>query len=171
MKKRFWSKMIVLQLVLTFLLGSAALAAKPKALEDRSLVPRWWERPHLIKKIGLSDDQLSRIKEIYHLHAGTITQAHDALADERRRLGHVLIQDRFDDDKVQQQITVVQAALTEVFKAETALHYAMLKELDAEQRKAVVASVEQQRRPARHMKTVKTETSERKKLDRRYNRF
>ena len=171
MKKIACSKVVAVQLVFVFILGSTALAAKPRPSVDQPLVPHWWERTQLIKKLELSDDQIGRIKEIYKAQARTISQARDTLAGERHQLRRLLSQDVLDDGKVEQQVAALESALSALVKAEMAMHYAMLKELDPDQRKNLIAAIEQQRPPARHTKAKKGELSEKQKLDKRYHRF
>ncbi len=170
MNRRTWSKIAAVQLVFVFMLASAALAAKPRPAEDQPLVPLWWERPQLIKKLELSESQTSRIREIYRAHSKNVTQARDAYLRARHQLRGLLVQAAQDEDELQHQVNMLEAAFSGFVKAELEMHCLMLKELDSDQRQALAEAVGQPPPKARHTRT-KREDSERKKLDKRYNRF
>ncbi len=162
--------MVLFPLFLIFVAAAAANAATAQAAKDQSFIPRWWERAQVIKKLELTEDQLSRVRDLYRTHSKEIVRAREALNAERARLRQLLLQDSPDDSRVEQQIAAVGSALSALFSTEGGMHCAMLKELSGEQRKALVPILEQ-RREVRHKKSRTENESERKKLDKRYNRF
>ncbi len=170
MRRKTWLIIAAVQVALIFVLASVALGAKQKGPGDEPLVPRWWERPQLIRKLDLSENQISKIREIFRMQSRTISQARNIFIHERQQLRDLLVRDTLDDDAVQERVTAMESAFSALFKTELEMHYTMLKELDPDQRKIVVESIEQQRPKAHHIRTKK-EDSERKKLDKRYNRF
>lgn len=165
MKGKIRFGILAAHLLLIFAFAAAAWAAQPS-----SLVPHWWERSQLIGKLDLSDDQKARIADIRNEQAKKIARAENNFLNERREMRRFLTQDHLDDDKSEKLMDSLAYTLSDLLKAELEMHYAMLRELHPEQRRAVLAAVEKETK-SRHTKTKKKHRSKGKKKDKRENRF
>jgi Spy/CpxP family protein refolding chaperone len=149
MKRKIRPGILVAHLLLILAFATAAWAAQP-----RSLVPHWWECSKLIGKLDLSDEQKTRIADIRTEQEKKITRAEKNFLKEHREMRRFLTRKHLDDDKAEKLIDSLAEALSDLLKAELEMHYAMLRELHPEQRRAVLAAVEKEikYRPAKTKK-------------------
>ncbi len=115
----------------------AAFGAGKKT--DQALVPRWWERPKIVRELGLSGDQAGRIRDIHRQEADRIVEARWDLNRERAELEGLLEQADLDEERINGQMDRVRAALAERVGAEMRMHVRIMKELSPEQRREVLA--------------------------------
>jgi len=134
-----------------------------KDRNDCTLLPRWWERPHVIRKIELTQEQISKIKEIHREESKNIGRMEDDLKSRRGELERMFVQSDLDDREIERRMEMVQWALSALVRAEMDMDYRMLGELSQEQREKLVSLSRQ--KPEKHKKRYKP------RKDKRYNRF
>ena len=142
MIKTIWRTAWLLMIITTLSISSAA--GKPKDPDDQSFIFHWWERSQLIKKMDLTDDQVSAIKGIVKAQADKITLLRRNYESERRQLYRLFLEDQLDDDNIIKQMAVVEATVSNLIRAEMKINSDMMKELDSDQRQLLVSLIEQQ---------------------------
>lgn len=101
----------------------------------RSRMFKWWERPEVVQRLKLTDQQINQIRDIY---SGETKKAIDLRAEFEKQhleLEQLLQQDPLDEDKIAKQIDNVQAARAAVAKNYLLMRVKIDKVLSSDQRK------------------------------------
>jgi Spy/CpxP family protein refolding chaperone len=152
-------------LALFFLIPDCGAVDKVPGAE-RNLLPQWWERPAVIRKLGLSERQASRIREIRSEERGHISRQREELIRQRLDLENLLVQSRIDEERTGRRIEAVQNAVSNLAGAEIGMFVRMLQELSQEQRRQLIALIHRW-----ETKTTKKSKAKKSAQERRYNRF
>ncbi|MDD2672194.1 MAG: periplasmic heavy metal sensor [Syntrophales bacterium] len=149
---------------LVFLVPVTGAAEAPGG--ELNFLPRWWEKTVVVKKLGLSERQASRIREIHHELRGSVTRCGEELTRQMLDLENLLVQSRIDEDRANRRIEAVQNAISLLAAAEIAMTVRMMEELSLEQRRYLLSVLHRVKaKPHKKAKPRKKEEA------RRYNRF
>jgi len=107
------------------------------------MMPRWWERPRVVEKIKLRDDQRTRIRAIYDKNSQELEKLRTDSRAQGKQLREMLTQDKLDENAITKQIDMVTSSLAALVKAELQMNTTMMNELDPEQRKQLIDIYEQ----------------------------
>ena len=78
---------------------------------------KWWKNPELAQKLGLTDDQVSKMEKIFQDHRLKLIDLHASLEKQEVLLGPMIEADHPDEDRVLSQIDQVAQARAELEKA------------------------------------------------------
>jgi Spy/CpxP family protein refolding chaperone len=92
---------------------------------------KWWQNDRLVKELGLTPEQSTRLEEIFQKHLPTLRQRMDALDQAERAFD--LVVENGDDKAVMSQVDVVEAARAELNKTRTLMLLRMRRSLTADQ--------------------------------------
>jgi Spy/CpxP family protein refolding chaperone len=109
---------------------------------------KWWERPEVVQRLKLTDQQINQIREIY---SGETKKAIDLRAEFEKQhleLEQLLQQDPLDEDKIAKQIDNVQAARAALAKNYLLMRVKIAKVLSSDQRKQLDAIRKEMREQA-----------------------
>jgi len=121
-----------------FLAASFSQGAVKKRV-DEPMIKKWWERPKIVQKLGLSEQQVSRVKEIYNESYNPIVEERWNYRQQKSALEDLLRKNDLDEDQISAQTEQVKAARAELEKTLTEMETAMMKELSPEQRRDLLA--------------------------------
>jgi Spy/CpxP family protein refolding chaperone len=136
-----------------FLAASFAQGAVKKKKADDPMIKKWWERPKIIQKLGLTEQQVSSVKEIYNERYNQIVEERWHYRQQKSNLEDLLRKTDLDDDQINKQTEVVKAARAALEKTLTEMQTTMMKELTPEQRRDLLTI----------LKNWKEETHQKKK--------
>ncbi|HWP47467.1 MAG TPA: Spy/CpxP family protein refolding chaperone [Candidatus Limnocylindrales bacterium] len=128
----------VLWILPVVVLGFTSLAYShfdPRGWGSRSRMFKWWERPEVVQRLKLTDQQINQIREIY---SGETKKSIDLKAEFEKQhleLEQLLQQDPLDEDKIAKQIDNVQAARAALAKNQLLMRVKIAKVLSSDQRK------------------------------------
>jgi Spy/CpxP family protein refolding chaperone len=117
-----------------FVRRAAALAAlvlflaAPVAAQQRG---KWWRNDRVVRELGLTSEQSTRLEEIFQKHQPTLRQRMDSLQQAERAFD--LAVETGDDKAVMSQVDVVEAARAELNKTRTMMLLRMRRSLTADQ--------------------------------------
>jgi Spy/CpxP family protein refolding chaperone len=94
---------------------------------------RWWDNPHVARKIGLSDAQKRQMDEIFDKHRPQLKLLNATLKKEEAALHPLLQADNLDEHKVLHQIDTVAQARANLEKANARMLFGLRKVLTPEQ--------------------------------------
>lgn len=94
---------------------------------------RWWDNPHLAQKIGLTDEQKSRMDAIFEHHKARLTELNATLKKDEGTLHPLLQADHLDEGKVLHQIDVIAQARANLEKSNARMLFDLRKVLTPEQ--------------------------------------
>jgi Spy/CpxP family protein refolding chaperone len=143
--------MVVIALVL-FLAAPPLCAAKAKKKTDDPLIRKWWERPKIVRELGLTEDQLAKVKEIYDGGYDGLVEKRWNYKEQKRGLEDLLSRADLDEEQINQQTGRVREARAGLEETITRMQTAMMKELSPEQRKKLTAILENWKEDVRHKK-------------------
>ena len=149
--RRWIVVMVVIALVL-FLAAPPLCAAKAKKKTDDPLIRKWWERPKIVRELGLTEDQLAKVKEIYDGGYDGLVEKRWNYKEQKRGLEDLLSRADLDEEQINQQTGRVREARAGLEETITRMQTAMMKELSPEQRKKLTAILENWKEDVRHKK-------------------
>ena len=104
---------------------------------------KWWDRPEMVKKLGINPDQRRRMDEVFQQMRGRLIDLHAALDKEEASIEPLMEASQLDDAKILPQIDRIAQARAELEKAEARLVLGLRHVLTPEQ----WDMLEQDRRP------------------------
>lgn len=116
---------------------SAAALPAPAALGLPSGV--WWERPGLIRELGLSSEQRSQMNDAWQQARLHLIDLNAALQKEQAILEPMLADDQADTAKINGQVDRIAAARANVDKANIGTQRSLRRVLTSEQRSKLAA--------------------------------
>ncbi len=109
---------------------------------------KWWKNPELAQKLGLSDDQISKMDQIFQDHRLKLIDLHATLEKQEVLLEPMINADHPDENRVLSQIDQVAQARAELEKANARMLLGIRNVLTPEQWKKLQAE-RAERRTAR----------------------
>jgi Spy/CpxP family protein refolding chaperone len=106
---------------------------------------RWWNEPHAVEKLKLTDSQRKAMDDIYQQHRLTLVDLHGALEKEELTMEPLIRAEQPDENKILAQIDKVAQARAELEKANARMLLDIRQQLTPEQWKTLQAD-----RAARH---------------------
>jgi Spy/CpxP family protein refolding chaperone len=100
---------------------------------------RWWNEPHLVEKLKLTDSQRKAMDDLYQQHRLTLVPLHASLEKEELTLEPMVQADQPDENKILAQIDRVAQARAELEKANARMLLDLRQQLTPEQWKALQA--------------------------------
>lgn len=100
---------------------------------------RWWDNPRLAQKIGLTEDQKSRMDAIFEQHKPQLTELNSTLKKDEGTLHPLLQADHLEEGKVLHQIDVIAQARANLEKSNARMLFDLRKVLTPEQWKKLQA--------------------------------
>ncbi|HRT71769.1 MAG TPA: periplasmic heavy metal sensor [Syntrophales bacterium] len=116
---------------------SHGTSKKKKAYEPE--VKKWWERPKVVKKLGLTDGQLSRVREIYDEYLNQIVEDRWNYRHQKGLLEDLLTKADLDQDEIDRQTGEVEKARAALEKTMMQMQTETMKELSPEQRRELLS--------------------------------
>jgi Spy/CpxP family protein refolding chaperone len=92
---------------------------------------KWWQNDRFVGELGLTQEQSTRLEEIFQKHQPTLRQRMEALEQAEKAFDTVV--ETGDDNAVMGQVDVVEAARAELNKARTLMLLRMRRSLTADQ--------------------------------------
>jgi Spy/CpxP family protein refolding chaperone len=135
MKVALKGSLVVLAVIL--LLG--AQFAHGFAKEGILSLTGWWERQSIVRAVGLTYEQVSRIQEIYNQNHTKTRELRVELKKQSMEISNLFEQDILDDAKISEKAEKIATIHSAIDKADIMLRVAAIKELSAEQRKKLRA--------------------------------
>jgi len=133
MRKRFFGVVCLVCVVLLLIVPPAQGARKKKRMDDPQ-IKKWWERPTVVKQLELTEEQKSRVKDIYNERYHQIVEERWNYRQQKFQLEDLLRKTDLDDDTIRTQTEQVQAAGAALEKTLTEMQTAMMRELSPPQR-------------------------------------
>lgn len=127
--------------------------------QDRFSHHRWWERPRMVEKLNLTDDERDRIRAIYDRNSPELDKMRSDVMNQGKQLKDMLSQDSLDESAIAKQIDALSASRAELFKAELHMNAAMMNELTPDQRKQLIQMHEQWLEKMKQRKEARTGTN------------
>ena len=131
-------------------------ASKKKKVYEPE-VKKWWEHPKVVQKLGLTDGQLSRVREIYDEYHNQIIEDRWNYRHQKGLLEDLLTKADLDQDEINRQTGEVQTARAALEKTMTQMQTEMMKELSPDQRRTLLSILKDwredpERKTKRHKK-------------------
>lgn len=107
-----------------------------KSSEGRAFVwnpGAWWTNPNLVTRLGLTDDQKSKIEKVFENHRQNLSDESTQLDKQESQLAALLAADPVDHNAVLSQIDRVAQARTDLERANSAMTLEMREVLTAAQ--------------------------------------
>jgi Spy/CpxP family protein refolding chaperone len=101
-------------------------------------VRKWWERPKIVQKLNLSEEQLLKVREIYLDNHNQIVEERWNYRQKKGELEDLLKKADLDQDQINRQTEEVQAARGALEKTLADIQTAMMRELSPEQRRELL---------------------------------
>jgi Spy/CpxP family protein refolding chaperone len=92
---------------------------------------KWWQNERFTRELGLTQEQSTRLEEIFQKHQPTLRQRMEALEQAEKAFDTVV--ETGDDNAVMGQVDVVEAARAELNKARTLMLLRMRRSLTTDQ--------------------------------------
>lgn len=92
---------------------------------------KWWQNDRFVNELGLTQEQSTRLEEIFQKHQPTLRQRMEALEQAEKAFDRVV--ETGDDNAVMGQVDVVEAARAELNKARTLMLLRMRRSLTTDQ--------------------------------------
>lgn len=92
---------------------------------------KWWQNERIVRELGLTAEQSTRLEEIFQKHQPTLRQRMDALDQAEKTFDRVV--ETGDDTAVMGQVDVVEAARAELNKTRTMMLLRMRRSLTTDQ--------------------------------------
>lgn len=112
---------------------------------------RWWDKPELAQKIGLTDDQKKKMDEIFEQHRLRLVDLNAALEKDEIVLHPLIEADQLDEQKILHQIDVIAQDRANLEKAHARMLFDIRKVLTPDQWKKVQAIVHEHMMKHEHM--------------------
>jgi len=125
--------------VILFLMVPLAHGAKKKKRLDEPQIRKWWDRPKIVRQLELTEDQRSRVKEIYSERYNQIVEDRWNYRQQKWQLEDLLRKTDLDEDRISAQTGQVQTARAALEGTLTEMQTAMMRELSPEQRDRLLA--------------------------------
>jgi len=113
-------------------------ASKKKKVYEPE-VKKWWERPKVVKKLGLTDGQFSRVREIYDEYHNQVVEDRWNYRHQKGLLEDLLTKADLDQDEIDRQTGEVQTARAVLENTMMQMQTEMMKELSPEQRRELLS--------------------------------
>jgi Spy/CpxP family protein refolding chaperone len=94
---------------------------------------RWWDNPHLAQQIGLTDDQKTKMDDIFQQHRLQLIDLNATLQKDEVILHPLLQADQLDESKILSQIDAIAQARAELEKANARMLFGLRKVLTPDQ--------------------------------------
>lgn len=94
---------------------------------------RWWDNPHVVKKLGLTDAQKQEMDQIFDKHRPQLKELNSKLKAEEATLFPLLQADNLNENKVLHQIDTVAQARANLEKANARMLFGLRKVLTQDQ--------------------------------------
>ena len=145
-----WTMVMVVIVVAMFLIVPSVCNAKSKKKMDDPVIRKWWERPKIVQKLGLTGDQLTRVKEIYNGEYDRIVEGRWNYKEQKSKLEDLLSKTDLDEEQIGKQTEHLQAARANLEETATRMQTEMMKELSPEQRRKLLAILKTWKDEVRH---------------------
>jgi Spy/CpxP family protein refolding chaperone len=103
--------------------------------EGGILMIRWWEHPQYVETLGLTDQQIERIKETYSKESRKLNKIRVDIKHQRSELARQLLDSKQDDNSTTAVVDKLAAMVSEEIKTDLMIRISLIKELSDEQRK------------------------------------
>jgi Spy/CpxP family protein refolding chaperone len=133
-----WLKLVAAVCVVLFLAVPFSYGAVKKKRTDEPQIRKWWERPKVVKQLGVTEQQLAAVKEIYDGSYNQIVEERWNYRQQKSQLEDLHRQTDLDEARIKEQTEQVQAARAVLEKTVTEMQNAMMKELSPEQRRQLL---------------------------------
>jgi Spy/CpxP family protein refolding chaperone len=104
--------------------------------------PRWWKESRIVQAIGLSDQQVQQIEQIFQQNMGQLHQYHQTLQAQEKQLHDLLNADQPNSSQVNAQIDQIVQTRGQLEKNNAQMHLAIRGVLTADQWKKLQAEME-----------------------------
>jgi len=98
---------------------------------------RWWDNPHVAQQIGLTDDQKTKMDDIFQQHRLQLIDLNATLQKDEVILHPLLEADQLDEAKILSQIDAIAQARAELEKANARMLFGIRRVLTPDQWKKV----------------------------------
>jgi Spy/CpxP family protein refolding chaperone len=99
------------------------------------LMIRWWEQPQYVETLGLTDQQIERIKETYLKESRKLNKIRVDIKRQRSELAKQLLDNKQDDSSTTAVVDKLAGMVSEEIKTDLMIRISLIKELTDEQRK------------------------------------
>ena len=113
----------------------AGLAVPATQAGDDPFAGRWWTRPRIVERLGLSEAQVRRIEEISYAHQDRAIELRAELDRANLALGRMLEAETIDNEALAAAIDRVVAARCALVRSEIESRAAVAQALDLPQRR------------------------------------
>ena len=103
--------------------------------EGGILMIRWWEQPQYVETLGLTDQQIERIKETYLKESRKLNKIRVDIKRQRSELAKQLLDGKQDDNNTPALVDKLAAMVSEEIKTDLMIRISLIKELSDDQRK------------------------------------
>ncbi|NPU84820.1 MAG: periplasmic heavy metal sensor [Syntrophaceae bacterium] len=123
--------------LLLLLIANPVVSAAPARSDDDS-DRHWWERPKVVQMLGISEEQISRIRKQTRGDVKKSAELKKTFRQERDNLDQLLAADELDEKGILKQTEKVLSTMAAFAKIETEIQFNAVKELTAKQRRELV---------------------------------
>ena len=106
---------------------------------------RWWDNPHVAQQIGLTDEQKTKMDDIFQQHRLQLIDLNATLEKDEVVLHPLLEADQLDETKILSQIDAIAQARADLEKANARMLFGIRKVLTPDQWKKVQALAREHR--------------------------
>jgi len=131
--------------LLAILSVTVCLATIPLSAQEGLPRGKWWKQPEIVKHLGISSDQQTRLDQIFRNHANVLIDTRGEVEKATLSLRSELDQNQLNRKEIQAAASQLNLARARLFEEELMMLVDMRNALSAEQWKQVRSGLESRR--------------------------